>query len=118
MYINAQKNINIKLGKVNFFGKLIRLLSVKEKSEIISSDQACENLEIVENIRDAKSEWIYANINFNYADEQELVDYYTYKIKACQVRYEYYIKKAKEKGIRLDSLDTAESIYGRDHLSY
>jgi len=37
--------------------------------------------------------------NYEFTEDPELVDYYTYKIKATQPRYQYLLKKAKEKGL-------------------
>jgi hypothetical protein len=64
-----------------------------------------ETLELIENLKNARNEWMNANINFDYVSEQEIIDYYTYQIKACEIRYEYYLKKAKEIGIKAEMLE-------------
>jgi len=61
--------------------------------------------ELLEGIKSARNEWIDANMNFDYVDDQEIVDYYTYKILASQVRYEYFLKKAKEKGVKVGLIE-------------
>jgi hypothetical protein len=118
MKLEHQNEINIKVEKNSFLNKLFRFFSMREKSELLELNITEEEKDIIENIKSAKSEWINANINFDYADDQELVDYYTYKIKACQVRYEYYLKKAKEKGIKLDNIEVAQAIYNGEHFNY
>jgi len=79
------------------------LLSRKERFE-----SELEYFMLIENIKNARRDWICANSNFNYAYDSETIDYYTYMIKACQVRYEYLIKKAKEKGVKICSVEMAE----------
>ena len=44
-----------------------------------------------------------ANRNFEYAQD-DLVDYYTYQIKANQAKLNYLIKIAKAKGIEVDMI--------------
>lgn len=57
---------------------------------------------LLNNIRQARQEWLVAASNFEQADDPDLIDYYIYKMKACQVMYNYLIKKAKESGLRQD----------------
>ena len=63
---------------------------------------ADETEELLGCIDDARAEWLNANMNFNYAGDSEIIDYFTYKIKASEIRYEYYLRKAKEMGIKPD----------------
>lgn len=51
--------------------------------------------ELYEAIHDAWLEWQNALLNFENADCKEMVDYYSYRIKASQIRYEYLLRKAK-----------------------
>lgn len=51
--------------------------------------------ELYETIHDAWLEWQNALLNFENADCKDMVDYYTYRIKASQIRYEYLLRKAK-----------------------
>ena len=62
-----------------------------------TTDEDIEDL--IKNLKNAQSEFENANRNYEFADDPELVDYYTYKIKATQTRYQYLLKKAKEKGL-------------------
>ena len=56
--------------------------------------------ELRESIQDAYMEWQYALANFESAESSEMVDYYAYRIKASQIRYDYLLKKAKEARIQ------------------
>ena len=47
----------------------------------------------------AQIEFETAINNYEFANEPELVDYYTYNIKATQTKYQYLLKKVKEKGL-------------------
>lgn len=52
--------------------------------------------ELTDSIQDAYMEWQNALANFENAETKEMIDYYAYRIKASQIRYDYLIKKAKE----------------------
>lgn len=52
--------------------------------------------ELTENIRDAYMEWQNALANYETAEGKEMVDYYAYRIKASEIRYEFLLRKAKE----------------------
>ena len=52
--------------------------------------------ELTNSIQDAYMEWQSALSNFENAIGKEMIDYYAYRIKASQIRYDYLIKKAKE----------------------
>ncbi len=74
---------------------------IKRKSSA-NSVEALEKLqkeqylkELKESIQDAYMEWQNSLANFESA-EGEMVDYYSYRIKASQIRYDYLLKKAKE----------------------
>ena len=60
------------------------------------------NKELIESINTAKNDWMVAKNNFELATTDDNVDYYAYKIKACEVRYEALLKKAKEQGVKAD----------------
>lgn len=58
-----------------------------------------EKNEMVDILKKAQIDLDIAMNNYEFADEPALVDYYTYNIKAAQMKYEYLLKKAKEKGM-------------------
>jgi hypothetical protein len=68
------------------------------KSTAAKTDK--EESELLKYLMDARNEWLEASTNFEHAYEEKLIDYYTYKMKACEARYTYFIKIAKEKGLR------------------
>lgn len=76
-----------------------------EKEKIIQdkTDKEKEN-ELIMSIIRVREDLKMANINFEYADS-ELIDYYTYQIKANRSKLDYLIKKAKSNGIVLDMID-------------
>jgi len=55
--------------------------------------------DLIKNLKNAQNDFETAVSNYEFADDPELVDYYTYKIKATQTRYQYLLKKAKERGL-------------------
>lgn len=101
--------------KHGFFSNLIKmrlsgLLKVKafvnSKNDIGTKNvinkyyATADDYELIEDIENAKNEWLEADSNFQYVCEEDIVDYYTYMIKAAQIKYQYYLKKAKERGLK------------------
>ena len=70
----------------------------KKKTEIQ------KEIELIKTIIDTREELKRDNKNFEYA-QGELVDYYTYQIKANQAKLDYLIKLAKTKGIQVDMIN-------------
>jgi hypothetical protein len=76
----------------------------KAKDTLISRISARANLtaderNILEAALEARDEWKATSANFEYVSEELLVDYYTYRLKACEARYTYFVRLAKEKGL-------------------
>lgn len=61
-------------------------------------------IELIKSIIDAKKNLDLANKNFEYA-EGDLIDYYTYEIKANRSKLDYLVKKAKSKSIEVDMIN-------------
>lgn len=57
--------------------------------------------ELIKAIIQTKKQLELASKNFEYADG-DLIDYYTYEIKANRARLDYLVKKAKSKSITVD----------------
>ena len=57
-----------------------------------------KEIELIQTIMETKEMLKIAISNFEYA-EDDLIDYYTYQIKANQAKLDYLIKIAKRKGI-------------------
>ena len=104
MQIEAQHTTSVKNDKNSIIYRLLKPSPPLNKVGPLPEDASIEVFELLESIKSARREWTNANENFEYVNEKEMVDYYTYKIKACEVRYEYLIRKAKEKRIRVELL--------------
>ena len=76
---------------------------VKEE-RIFEKTEIEKEIELIRAIIKTREELQNANINFEYAKE-DLVDYYTYQIKANQAKLNYLIKVAKSKGIEVDMIN-------------
>lgn len=61
-------------------------------------------LELMQSIIETKEKLKMARCNFEYA-EDDLIDYYTYQIKAHQSKLDYLIKIAKRNGIVLNRVN-------------
>ncbi len=78
------------------------LLNKKISPEIEQKKK--EVKEVIYNLHQAKQELDIANNNFKFAQEQELIDYYIYQMKAAEARYQHLLKEAKEKKITISVL--------------
>lgn len=75
---------------------------VKEE-KVIEKTEFEKEVELIKSIIKTKEELIVNDKNFEYA-KGDLIDYYTYKIKADQAKLDYLIKLAKSKGIEVDMI--------------
>lgn len=71
---------------------------IREKTEIQ------RETDLVKAIIKTREDLKVANCNYEYAQD-ELVDYYTYQIKANQAKLNYLIRIAKAKGIEVDMVN-------------
>jgi len=117
MRTGTLKNNLLEQDKGSIISRLSKIFTIKEKT-------ACNDIknneynELIESIKNARRDWICASSNFNYANEKETVDYYTYMMKACQIRYEYLIKKAKENQIKEFHIEMADVLtYNNDDMN-
>ena len=76
----------------------IREEKIREKTEVE------KEMELVKCIIKTREDLKANNRNFEYAKD-DLVDYYTYQIKANQAKLNYLIKLAKAKGIEVDMIN-------------
>ena len=69
-----------------------------------------EKREILRNIISTKAELTNANINFEFANTNELIDYYIYRIRSKQSELDNLIKLAKEKNIEIAQKSSKNNI--------
>jgi hypothetical protein len=81
------------------YGAFRRLASKRDEANRRALADA-EARELCEIIHDAWLEWQNALMNFENADCKDMVDYYSYRIKASEIRYEYLLRKAKDMQVR------------------
>ncbi len=65
------------------------------------------NLDLIYSIFKTQSELLNATNNYEYA-EGDLIDYYSYHIKATKSKLNYLLKNAKSRGIVIDHLKQIE----------
>jgi len=90
---------NFAIGKLNNILCMAKRVLIGEQVSLSPAEK--EKREIIDDIINAKKEWERAFENYQNALDETLIDYYIYNIKACQLKYEHYLKLAKEKGIRV-----------------
>lgn len=59
---------------------------------------------LIQSILQANNDLKVANANFENA-EAEMIDYYTYQIKANKAKIDYLIKKVKQEGTNLNMIE-------------
>mgnify|MGYP000365196034 FL=1 len=64
-------------------------------------------IELLKSITETKRELFIANKNFEVA-EDDLIDYYSYQIKANKAKLDYLIKEVKTKGLAVDMINSLE----------
>lgn len=88
--------------------EFIKESNIKDKTDLE------KEIELVRNIIVVKEELKSANENFEFV-EDELIDYYTYQIKANQSKLNYLIRQAKTKGITIDMINQIKiSLYNEE----
>ena len=83
----------------------IREEKIREKTEMEKES------ELIRSIIKTREKLKQDNRNFEYAKE-DLVDYYTYQIKANQAKLDYLIKLAKVNGIQVDMVNDKKFTFG------
>lgn len=74
-------------------------------------------IELMQTIIETKEKLRIARSNFEYA-EDDLIDYYTYQIKAHQSKLDYLIKIAKRHGLALNRINELKiRIYRKNNLA-
>lgn len=72
-----------------------------KENDIIEISNNEKNIQLIKSIIKTRNELNKAHINFDYA-EDELIDFYTYQIKALQSKLDYLTRLAKIKNIDFD----------------
>ena len=74
-------------------------------------------IELMQTIIETKEKLKIASSNFEYA-EDDLIDYYTYKIKAHQAKLDYLIKIAKSNGFVLNRINELKvRLYRKNNMA-
>lgn len=79
-------------------GEYIKENNVKDKSE------KEKNIELIESIMKTRKELNEAHHNFEFA-EDDMIDYYSYQIKANQSKLDYLIRSAKRNNLSLETIN-------------
>lgn len=85
---------NIQRGSKNFLKRL-------ENSFKFSKEN--DEKELIENIYKAQNDWIKSEQYFQCVSDPDLIDHAIYTMEATKVKYMYLIKKAKERGVKLNA---------------
>ena len=83
---------------------------IKEHS-IVEKTEIEKEIELIKAIIKTREDLKNSNRNFEFA-HNDLVDYFTYQIKANQAKLDYLIKIAKAKGIEVDMISDIKFTLG------
>ena len=76
-----------------------------------------KRLELMQTIIETKEKLKLAICNFEYAEE-DMIDYYTYQIKANQAKLDYLIKIAKRNGFVLNRVNELKTrIFRKNNMA-
>lgn len=84
----------------------------RQEIKMIEKTEGEKEIELMLSILKTKRELEVANLNFEYA-QGDLIDYYTYHIKATRAKFDYLLKKAKQKGLALDMIEQIDLKYNK-----
>ena len=84
----------------------VKEIKIKEKTENE------KQLELMLSIIKVKQQLELDNKNFEYATG-DLIDYYTYQIKANRAKFDYLVKKAKAQGLSLNMIEEINIKYNK-----
>ncbi len=84
------------------------------EEKIIEKTELDKEIELIRSIIKTREELKMDNKNFEYAQD-DLVDYYSYQIKANQAKLDYLIKMAKAKGIQVDMINDIKFTFWEDN---
>lgn len=84
----------------------------RKESKIAEKTQQQKEIELMTSMINVKKELEEASKNFEFA-EGDLIDYYTYQMKASRAKMDYLVKKAKEDGVALDMIEQIDIKYNK-----
>lgn len=74
--------------------------TTKKRDRKNNTNQQVNDAEVLEVLNNIKEEIDIANQSLNYAVSKELIDSSIYEIKSLQLKYQYYLKICKKRGLR------------------
>ena len=86
-----------------------------KETNIIEKNEDEKNRELIASILKTQRTLEQAHQNFEFA-EDDLIDYYSFKIKANQAKLDYLIKLAKAKGLIMDA-DLQQKLNDKQEVS-
>ena len=90
----------------------VSICCAKKGLYILLGGKQEKEIDLMISIIKTKRELEVANSNFEYAQD-DLIDYYTYQIKAIRAKFDYLVKEAKEKGLALDMIEQIDIRYNK-----
>lgn len=87
---------------------------IRERKIFDKKDEE-KKIDLFQNIIKTKMALDMANANFNYA-EAEMIDCYSYEIKAHKAKLDYLLKQVKENGWELDMVNNIDLYFEENNI--
>lgn len=89
----------------NFFYKIQRISKnfLKRLENSFKFSEENDEKELIESIYRAQNDWMKSEKYFQCVSDPDLVDHAIYTMEATKIKYMYLVKKAKEKGVKLNA---------------
>jgi len=78
---------------------LIHSLLMRNKTADRFNTVECETRDLLRHLQEAKKELDTARSNFEFAEDEQMIDFCIYRLKAAETRYQYILKQIREKNI-------------------
>ncbi len=109
-----KKEDGIKLNVLHFINNylLLKKRYIKDKSN--NEHNEYNKQKLLDDLEKARQDLEIANINFEFAQNKEMIDYYIYKIKSAEIRYQYLLKQVKSQNIILEDVPK-NNLHNKNH---
>ena len=99
------KNLEIKTIQKSFLQDFVNNVFLQNKPPVDANTLDADSQDLLRQLELARREMEIADLNYEFANEDDLVDYYIYQMKAAEIKYQYLLKQARDKGIRSENAD-------------
>jgi hypothetical protein len=94
------RTIDLKSIKHFFQTAIKAFIKSRQEKKKVQDHNFSDAEDLMNLLRTTKEQWSNSILNYEHMTEEEMIDYYSYQIKAQEIRFKYLLKKAKEQGVK------------------